>query len=162
VHLQQGLFLENLCICMENNLQVMVRVQKDFSACLQVWCYAIAEFLMSVASEVRPYVAINAFTVETLYTRYGCNFIHCWKFAPFAGTSGIPSWASVVFESTDCSEFSPLVETFPFPVKSFRYIRMRNRKKQQAYLRGQYKEHLQEKEIRYRNRRFCKRANFNP
>lgn len=45
----------------------MVRVQKDFSAWAQVWSYDIAEFLTSVASEVRPYVAINAFTGETLY-----------------------------------------------------------------------------------------------
>jgi hypothetical protein len=45
----------------------MVRVQKDFSAWAQVWCYDIAEFLMSVASEVRPYVAINTCTGETLY-----------------------------------------------------------------------------------------------
>jgi len=45
----------------------MVRVQKDFSAWAPVWCYDIAEFLTSVASEVKPNVAINAFTGETLY-----------------------------------------------------------------------------------------------
>jgi len=45
----------------------MVRVQKDFSARAQVCCCDIAEFLMSVASEVRPCVAIDAFTGETLY-----------------------------------------------------------------------------------------------
>ena len=44
----------------------MVRVQKDFSAWTPVWCYDLAEFLTSVASEVRPYVVINVFTGETL------------------------------------------------------------------------------------------------
>jgi formylglycine-generating enzyme required for sulfatase activity len=41
-------------------------------------------------------------------------------------------WATVV-SSTNYSELSALADKFPFPVKSSRYIRTRNRKNQPSY-----------------------------